>query len=127
MADALKEGKCQGIIERVRFDPRVPSIYHEAVLFSCLQKMHMEYLESLGETEGYPVQVVDHLTDGPLHLSAMLSDRNAQVRDAQATRKLSYWITHLVGTGMVNELYQYEVLRLQSTNKVSTRKRHHTF
>ena len=36
MADALKAGECQGIIER---------------------RMHVRYLESLGGSEGYPVQV----------------------------------------------------------------------
>jgi len=101
MGDALNAGLCHGIIER---------------------EIHLQYLESLGDTEGYPVQVVDSLKDGPLHLSAMLSDRNEHVRNDETTRKLSYWITHLVGSGTVAELYQFEVLRLQTINKLADSK-----
>ena len=53
--------------------------------------MHLRYLESLGNTEGYDVQVVDALKDGPSQLSVMLSNRNEHVRNHEATRKLSYW------------------------------------
>jgi len=98
MAEALVAGDCHGIIER---------------------EIHLQYLESLGGTQGYPVQVVDSLKDGPMHLSVMLSDRNEHVRNNEATRKLSYWITDLVGSGVVAEIYQYEVLRLQTINKIS--------